>query len=86
MSPARRVVKHVLAIPHFKPISAIDRLDVKNILGGQAQNATHRRCDIFVHPIGKLDNDYGPFSRRAHQAPAYRSRSASKFPKYNLHS
>ena len=68
MSPARCVVKHMLAVPNLEPISAIDRLDVKNILGRQPQYATHRRGDVLVHPIGKLDDDYGPFSRRPHQA------------------
>ena len=86
LSPTRRVVKHVLAIPNLEPISAVHGFDIENILGRQPQHATHRCCHVLVHAIGKLDHHDRAFAWCSHQAPTHGSRSTSKFPKYNLHS
>ncbi len=86
LSPTRCIVKHMLAIPNLEPITTINSFDIKNVLCGQPKYSPNGRRYIFVHAIRKLDNDDGSLSRRPHQATTDGSRSASKFPKYNLHS
>jgi hypothetical protein len=52
-------------LAHFKPVATIDRLDVENLTPGDTENTFHRRRNVFVHPVRKLDYDDRAFTGRS---------------------
>jgi len=84
-SAARGVFESALAVSDLEAVTAVDGLDVEDVLRGEAQHALDRRGHVFVHSIGKLDDDHGTFPRSANQATGDGSRAPTKLPQHNLH-
>lgn len=74
-----------LAATHFESVSAVDRLDVKYFAACEPKDALDRGCDVFVHPVWKLDHDDGTLAGCAHEAAPYGPRAPPEFAQDDVH-
>lgn len=82
---AHRAVQRKFAAAHLEPITRVHGFDIKNFASREAKHAFYGRGHVFVHSVGKLDNDNRAFPRRADQSANYRTRSPAELSEHNLH-
>ena len=82
---ARPVGCRRFAAAHLEAIAAVDRLDIEYLSPCQAENTLHRSRDIFVHPIGELDDHDGPFSRGSNESASNGARALTELAKQHVH-
>jgi len=75
----------VLSAPHFEAVAAVGGLDVEDLTAGDSEHALHRCGHVFVHAVGELDNNDGPFARRPYESPRDRPRAFSELAQYDVH-
>lgn len=72
--------------PDLKPVPAVGRLEVVDLLARHTEDATHRRGHVLVQSIGEFDDDHGPTAGRSHEAANHRaSRLRTKLAEHDLH-
>lgn len=74
-----------LASSNFEAISAVYGLDVEHLAAGEPQYALDGGGHVFVHTVGKFDDDHRALARSSNQAPRHGPRALSELSKDYVH-
>ncbi len=75
----------VFAAPDFKPIAAVNGLDVEDLASGESEHAFYGRCHVFVHTVRKFDHDDGALPRCSDKAADDGTRTFAELAEDNFH-
>jgi hypothetical protein len=84
-SLTRALGRSSLAPANFKPVAAVDRLDIEDLATRDSQNALDWGRHVLVHPVWKLDDNDGALARSAHQPATDRPRTPTKLAQHYVH-
>src|SRR5437763_13450393 len=70
---------------HLEPISTVHRLDVEDLASRDTEHPLHRRGDVLVHAVRKLDHDHRTLAGSANQSARHSARPSAELTENDLH-